>query len=185
MLHFRVLFPARLPHRQSPYLFWKGHKNVVRRSAMQLKPRLSSLRDADLVHASPWPWSPQCSADTTCLNRVGSGWWVWIHVDRHMLKWARCLIQSQTSWWQCKTKQNVLVQQEDINAAAKGVFILNEWHHTIVKETFSETYIGCTITLACYQYWLIKCLKIHICADMTSWQDEANMTYVKQISHMF
>lgn len=94
MLHFRVLFQARPPPRRS----WKRLCAAQQRRWNSV---FSSLRGADSVCVSHWPGSTRCSADSTCLNRAGTGWWVWKHVDRHVLKGAHCLIHIYTAWRQC------------------------------------------------------------------------------------
>lgn len=42
---------------------------------------LSSRQEANSERASHWPGSSRPSAGSTCLNRAGSGWWVWTRAN--------------------------------------------------------------------------------------------------------
>lgn len=70
-----VFFQAR-PHQRPP-----GSDRITTRLCVfqqrSCSLLLSSLQEADSERASHWPGSSGPSAGSTCLNRAGSGWWVW------------------------------------------------------------------------------------------------------------
>lgn len=63
--------------------FWQNHNTFVFLQQRSCALLLSSLQEADSECVSHWPGSSGPSADSTCLNRAGSGGWAWTRMNTH------------------------------------------------------------------------------------------------------